>query len=137
MADKDSGLRVVRQSRDGRRRYDESGKRTLVEAALRPGVSVARIAQEHEINANLLRKWITKYLMEREKGTLPATQGGSNDVPPSDEVNDGVAIDLPDSHKLVVAAATPSAFVPVVSVPVAPNDWRQAVSPGPTTRLRS
>ncbi|MCP3713718.1 transposase [Paraburkholderia sp. CNPSo 3274] len=109
----------------------------MVEAALRPGVSVARIAQEHEINANLLRKWITKYLMEREKGTLPATQGGSNDVPPSDEVNDGVAIDLPDSHKLVVAAATPSAFVPVVSVPVAPNDWRQAVSPGPTTRLRS
>ncbi|NVI10017.1 IS66 family insertion sequence element accessory protein TnpB, partial [Paraburkholderia sp. JPY454] len=37
MADKDSELRVVRQSRDGRRRYDEQGKRTLVEAALQPG----------------------------------------------------------------------------------------------------
>jgi transposase-like protein len=30
----------------------------LIEAALRPGVSVARMAQEHGINANLLRKWI-------------------------------------------------------------------------------
>ncbi|AJY62289.1 transposase [Burkholderia glumae] len=68
MADKDSELRVVRQNSDGRRRYDEKGKRALVEAALRPGVSVARLAQEHGINANLLRKWISKYLMEREKG---------------------------------------------------------------------
>ncbi|MGF6472593.1 transposase [Paraburkholderia sp. JPY419] len=74
MADKDSELRVVRQSRDGRRRYDEQGKRTLVEAALQPGVSVARMAQEHGINANLLRKWITKYLLEREKGISPAPQ---------------------------------------------------------------
>nr|WP_230944251.1 transposase [Burkholderia cepacia] len=30
----------------------------MVEAALRPGVSVARLTQEHGINANLLRKWI-------------------------------------------------------------------------------
>ncbi|WP_338641801.1 transposase [Burkholderia pyrrocinia] len=58
MADKDSELRVVRQNSDGRRRYDEKGKRALAEAALRPGVSVARPAQEHGINANLLRKWI-------------------------------------------------------------------------------
>ncbi|MBB5463493.1 transposase-like protein, partial [Paraburkholderia sp. Cpub6] len=39
MAGNDSELRVVRLSRDGRRRYDENGKRALVEAALRPGVS--------------------------------------------------------------------------------------------------
>lgn len=81
MADKDSELRVVRQSSDGRRRYDEKGKRALVEAALRPGVSVARLAQERGINANLLRKWITKYLMEREKGVLPTPQDNGDDVP--------------------------------------------------------
>jgi transposase len=74
MAGNDSELRVVRLSRDGRRRYDEDGKRALVEAALRPGVSVARLAQEHGINANLLRKWTTKYLMEREKGISLASQ---------------------------------------------------------------
>ena len=66
MSEQDSELRVVSRSRDGRRRYDEKGKRELVEAALRPGISVARLAQEHGVNANLLRKWITKYLLERE-----------------------------------------------------------------------
>jgi transposase len=67
MADNNPESRVVFQSRDGRRRYDEKGKRALIEAALQPGVSVARLAQEHGLNANLLRKWITKYLMAREK----------------------------------------------------------------------
>ncbi|WP_028215435.1 transposase [Paraburkholderia mimosarum] len=120
MADKDLELRVVRQSSDGRRRYDEKGKRALVEAALRPGVSVARVAQEHGINANLLRKWITKYLMEREKGVSPTPQDNGDDVQPSGDVTDGVAIDLPSSRKLIVAEAIPPAFVPVVSVPPAP-----------------
>ncbi|WP_254906172.1 transposase [Paraburkholderia youngii] len=60
MADQDSELRVVRQSSDGRRRYDEKGKRALIEAELCPGVSVARMAQQHGINADLLRRWITK-----------------------------------------------------------------------------
>ncbi|WP_126243062.1 transposase [Burkholderia gladioli] len=122
MADKDSELRVVRQNSDGRRRYDEKGKRALVEAALRPGVSVARLAQEHGINANLLRKWISKYLMEREKGLVPASQDNDadgHDLPPAVEVVDGVAIDLPGSLKRISATATApaSAFVPVVSAP--------------------
>ena len=68
MTEKHSELRVVRQGRDGRRRYEESAKRALIERALRSGVSVARLAQEHGINANLLRKWITKYQMQREVG---------------------------------------------------------------------
>ncbi|CAH2894478.1 MAG: Mobile element protein [uncultured Paraburkholderia sp.] len=121
MADKDSELRVVRQSSDGRRRYDEKGKRALVEAALCPGVSVVRLAQERGINANLLRKWITRYLMEREKGVSPTLQDNSDDLPSSGDVTNGVAIDLPSSRKLTVAATTPPAFVPVVSVPPAPS----------------
>ena len=71
MSEHDSELQVVSRSRDGRRRYDEKGKRALVEAALRPGISVARLAQEHGVNANLLRKWITKYLLERESDRCP------------------------------------------------------------------
>ena len=70
--------RVISRSRDGRRRYDEKGKRALVEAALRPGMSVARLAQEHGVNANLLRKWITKYLLERESSRCAqAAQDGA------------------------------------------------------------
>jgi transposase len=118
MADKDSELKVVRKSVDGRRRYDEKSKRVLVETALSPGVSVARLAQEHGVNANLLRKWITKYLMEREQGILPMRNNG-DDEPSSDEVDD-VTIDPPVSNKLVAPAAAPGAFVPVVSMPPAP-----------------
>jgi len=55
MSEHDSELRVVSRSRDGRRRYDEKGKRALVEAALRPGMSVARLAQEHGVNATQTR----------------------------------------------------------------------------------
>lgn len=49
---------VAGHKRDGRRCYDPEAKRELVEACLRPGISVARVALEHGINANLLRKWM-------------------------------------------------------------------------------
>ncbi len=130
MADKNSELRVVRQSSDGRRRYDESGKRALIEAALRPGVSVARLAQEHGINANLLRKWIAKYLMEREKG-IPSVshddEAAERDLPPAVKVIpqedcrprvDGVPMDIAGSHRHIPPEGSPPAFVPVVSVPL-------------------
>ncbi|WP_186149112.1 IS66-like element accessory protein TnpA [Burkholderia gladioli] len=133
----DSELRVVRLSRDGRRRYDEDGKRALVEAALRPGVSVARLAQEHGINANLLRKWTTKYLMEREKGiSLASLKDNADECAPSlpaVEVMDGNAIDMPDSRKRSAPAESSSAFVPVVSLP--PALPPPPVSPAPPMTL--
>ncbi len=52
---------VVGQRSNGRCRYDPEAKRELVEACLQPGVSVARMALEHGINANLLRKWVNQY----------------------------------------------------------------------------
>lgn len=54
-----SGL-VVGHKRDGRRQYDPEVKRELVRQCMRPGVSVARMAMQHGINANLLRLWIVK-----------------------------------------------------------------------------
>jgi transposase len=51
-------LAVRRILRNGRRRYDPASKERLVAACLEPGVSVSRLALEHGINANLLRKWI-------------------------------------------------------------------------------
>lgn len=50
---------VVGHKRDGRNCYDPEAKRQLIEACLRPGVSVARLAMQHGVNANLLRTWIT------------------------------------------------------------------------------
>ena len=43
---------------NGRCVYNRKAKRALVEAAQLPGVSVARLALDHAVNANLLRKWI-------------------------------------------------------------------------------
>lgn len=54
-----SGL-VVGHKRDGRCRYDPQVKQELIRQCTLPGVSVARMAMQHGINANLLRTWITK-----------------------------------------------------------------------------
>ena len=45
-----------------RRRYDEAFKRVLIDQTLAPGASVAGIAREHGINANLLFNWRRRYL---------------------------------------------------------------------------
>lgn len=69
---------VLGRRSDGRCRYDPDIKRELVEACLQPGVSVARMALEHGVNANLLRKWIQQYreqvssLTPSPAATLPA-----------------------------------------------------------------
>jgi transposase len=63
---------VVGHRSNGRCRYDPEAKRELVEACLRPGVSVARMALEHGINANLLRKWINQY-REHSSSVPPST----------------------------------------------------------------
>ncbi|WP_338140079.1 transposase [Burkholderia glumae] len=54
---------VADRKRDGRRKYDEDAKRELIQACLKPGVSIARTAMEHDINPNLVRTWISKLLM--------------------------------------------------------------------------
>lgn len=58
---------VVGHKRDGRSCYDREAKRELIEASLRPGVSVAGMALRHGINANLLRTWIRRYQLERDE----------------------------------------------------------------------
>jgi transposase-like protein len=51
---------VVGHKSDGRCRYDPQLKQELIRQCMLPGVSVARMAMQHGINANLLRTWITK-----------------------------------------------------------------------------
>jgi len=71
------GLEVVRVTRNGRRYYGRAGKARLVEACLEPGISLARLALEHGLNANQLRKWVRKYQErqsangQRSAGQLP------------------------------------------------------------------
>lgn len=118
MSENHSELKVVRRSRDGRRRYDEQAKRALVEACLRPGVSVAGMAQEHGVNANLLRKWITRHLLQRERTTSAAPSAGLVIEQPAGArpSAEGVPKDvtLPPARSGSPEAAKPPAFVPIV-----------------------
>ncbi len=52
---------IVGHGRDGRCLYDPEAKRELAEICWQPGISVAKVALEHGINANLLRKWMERY----------------------------------------------------------------------------
>lgn len=51
---------MAKVTRQGRRQYEPASKARLVDACLEPGASVAGLALQHEVNANLLRKWIVK-----------------------------------------------------------------------------
>ena len=52
-----------------RRRYDDAFKRHLVELSLIPGASVARIALDHQLNANVLFKWRRFHLRSLAQST--------------------------------------------------------------------
>ena len=51
-----------------RRRFTPEFKHRVVAACKEPGASVARIAREHDLNANLVHKWIR----QARTNTLPA-----------------------------------------------------------------
>lgn len=51
---------VTGRKNDGRAVYDPQAKAEVVRACVKPGVSVARMALQCGINANLLRRWITQ-----------------------------------------------------------------------------
>lgn len=87
---------VIGHKRDGRACYDKDAKRELIEACLRSGMSVARVALVHGINANLLRTWITRYQRQRELG-----------------------VRTPESEPQAGPVAIRSTFVPVVEVKAA------------------
>lgn len=65
---------VTGRKNDGRAVYDPQAKAEVVQACMRPGVSVARMALQCGINANLLRRWITQSMgadMKAGRANLP------------------------------------------------------------------
>jgi transposase len=72
MSDPSNSLRleVVGVLRNGRRRYDPASKQRLVEACLQPNVSLASLALQHGVNANLLRKWVAEHQRQQRNGVM-------------------------------------------------------------------
>ena len=62
----------VTTERIRRRKHDEAFKHELVERSLQPGASVAAIAQDNGINANLLFKWRREHLRANGRTALVA-----------------------------------------------------------------
>lgn len=63
--------------RQQRRRYDDAFKRALIEQTLIPGASVARIAREHGLNANLLFNWRRRYRQREQDQAASAAPSPS------------------------------------------------------------
>jgi transposase len=97
---------VVGSRRDGRRRYDRQAKSELVQACLQPGVSVARIAYDHALNANLLRKWISQYQQQQSQSRVSGQHAGPAPTPPFIPVVQALA--APPSAHLTLRARLPN-----------------------------
>ena len=98
---------VVGHKRDGRCQYDPQVKQELVRRCIHPGVSVARIAMQHGVNANLLRVWIAKAQKQNDIDTPSATAF--------------VATSAVASARGTKAQATSPTFVPMrIQTPTAP-----------------
>jgi transposase-like protein len=68
----------VAPGRRRRRRYSAEFKAQVVAACRGPGVSLAAIALNHQLNANLLRRWV-----EQAEGKPPARVTGDGVTVPS------------------------------------------------------
>src|SRR5678815_828533 len=87
----------VTPGRMSRRQHDDAFKRALVERSLQPGASVAAIAQDNAINANLLFNWRRLYL--RRGGSTIATASPAPTLLP-------VTVEEPGATARKTAAAT-------------------------------
>jgi transposase len=108
---------VVGFARGGkRRRFDPQARRELVEASLQPGVSVARMALEHGLNANLLRKWIRQHQQEQGKRVATAVTGSAMPAfVPVIAVNHVDSVDMKPGHSTLLPARSELQYTPAPS----------------------
>lgn len=62
---------IVSRKRDGRCVYDAQAKQELIEACGRPGISMAKLARDCGINANLLNTWVRKHERKAVAVSMP------------------------------------------------------------------
>lgn len=65
-------------SSSGRRSWSWEQKQRIIEATLVPGASVAEVARQHEVNANLVFKWLRQ--AGRGRGVAKRTGCEGNDA---------------------------------------------------------
>ena len=123
---------VSGRKRDGRCAYDPVAKAELVQSCMQPGVSVARMALQCGINANLLRRWITQSMgadMKASRASMPTVAMASTSafVPlrlSAPEVSSVTAAQikarlharLPNGVEIDLSEAGPGEWLPVIEL---------------------
>ena len=99
---------VVKIEQPKRQRRSMAEKRRIVELAMQPGASVARVAREHGVNANMVHYWRNLY----RQGRLGENQANSvRLLPVSVSEPTGTAVVEP----VTKLASPPSALMPPTS----------------------
>ena len=123
---------VTGRKNDGRAVYDPQAKAEVVRACMRPGVSVARIALQCGINANLLRRWITQSMgadMKASRAHMPTmAMSGTNAFVPlrlappeaspvsAAEIKARVHARLPNGVEIDLSPASPGELLPFLEL---------------------
>lgn len=81
MIDKREHAGVISVYSNGRRQYDPAWKSVVVASCLEPGASIARLALEHGVNANLVWKWIQKHNLSCKEALVPAPLSAAAFIP--------------------------------------------------------
>lgn len=76
-----AGRLIASRKRDGRCVYDAQAKQELIEACAQPGISMARLARDCGINANLLNTWVRKHERKAVALSMPAAVEADAGVP--------------------------------------------------------
>jgi transposase len=105
------GSRALRPEAAKRRTYSEAYKRQVVELTLVPGASVAKIALDHQLNANMLFTWRRQHL----QGLAGSSRDGGPKMLPvrlreSSAVMGGSALEPGSATPPMIRAGTPSAI---------------------------
>ena len=96
-----------------RRRYEAAFKRHLVELSLVPGASVAQIALDHRLNANILFKWRRQQLREL---ALAAPKPAAGLLPVTVVASERAAVEVPAQELSTSAARKPRPGTAVAGV---------------------
>jgi transposase len=104
-------------SRKGRRNYPIDFKKQLAIAACAPGVSVARLALDNGINANMLHRWRREHL---------ASEVGTRETAPSTFVE----VHITPATNAVAPVAAPVPLPIDTIAPKATREPRQTIQPG-------
>ncbi|GEO87507.1 MAG: transposase [Agrobacterium sp.] len=72
---------VLFVDRQGNHHYDRAWKQQVVGLALEPGASLSRVAIDHGINTNLVRKWVRKHKATEMEALRPSPSLGSAFIP--------------------------------------------------------